>query len=136
MDVRLKDAKASVMRLAAWLHRVDMYSITDADSAQSQNRDDHQVGPLLHYFLAPGCVPVTSDEVIDRVVTENLRDAHSQLQSCQDELRKLKDRLKDLREVLEETRISYDNIKRGRDSAKKEDLKKEKENPPEGHQVL
>ena len=103
-----------------------MYSITDADSAQSQNQDDHRVGPLLHYFLAPGCVPVTSDEVIDRVIMENLRDAHSQLQGCQDELRKLKDRLKDLREVLEETRISYDDVKRGQDSTVKEDLKKRK----------
>ena len=80
-----------------------MHSATDADTVQSQRCEDHQVGPLLQYFLAPGCVPVTSDEVIDRVVTENLRDAHSQLQDSKAKLRKLKDRLRDLQEVLEET---------------------------------
>ena len=110
VDVRLKDAKAAVMRLAAWLHRVGMYKDTDPDTAQSQKHEDHQVGPLLQYFLAPGCVPVTSDEVIDQVVTENLRDAHSQLQGSKAELRKLKDRLKDLCEVLNETRIAYDDV--------------------------
>ena len=73
VDVRLKDAKAAVMRLATWLHRVGMYSATDADTAQSQRHEDHKVGSLLEYFLAPGCVPVTSDEVIEQVVTENLK---------------------------------------------------------------
>ena len=80
-----------------------MYYATDEDTAQSQRHKDHQVGPLLEYFLAQGCVPVTSDEVIDHVVTENLRDAHSQLQECKSELRELKAWLNDLREVLEET---------------------------------
>ena len=101
-----------------------MYSATNLDMAQSQRREDHQVRPLLQYFLTLGCVPVTSDEVIDRVVTENLRDAHSQLQGCKAELRKLKDRLKDLQEVLDETQIAYDDVRRSRDSAIKEDLKK------------
>ena len=110
VDVRLKDAKAAIMRLAAWLHRVRMYSATDPDMAQSQRHEDHQVGPLLQYFLAPGCVPVTSDEVIDRVVTENLRDAHSQLQGSKAKLRKLKDRPKDLQEVQEETRTVHTKI--------------------------
>ena len=126
VDVRLKDAKAAIMRLAAWLHRVRMHSATDPDTAQSQRREDHQVGPLLQYFIAPGCVPVTSDEVIDQIVTENLKDAHSQLQGCKAELWKLKDRLKDLQEVLEETRIAYENVRCSRDSDIKEDLKERK----------
>ena len=105
VDVRLKDAKAAVLRLAAWLHRVGMYHATDPDMVQSQRHEDHQVGPLLQYFLALGCVPVTSDEVIDWVVNKNLRDAHSQLQEGKAELQKLRDRLKDLQEVLDETRI-------------------------------
>ena len=36
VDVRLKDAKAAIMRLAVWLHRVGMHNATDADTAQSQ----------------------------------------------------------------------------------------------------
>ena len=73
VDMRLKDTKAAVLRLAAWLHQVGMYYTTDKDTAQSQRCEDHWVGPLLQYFLAPGCVPATSDEVIDSChVTENL----------------------------------------------------------------
>ena len=125
-DVRLKDAKAAVLRLAAWLHRVWMYHATDQDTAQSQRHEDHQVGPLLQYFLAPGCVPVTSNKVIDRVLNENLKDAHSQLQECKAELRKLRDRLKDLQEVLDETRIEYSDVHCSRDSAKKDDLRARK----------
>ena len=49
-----------------------MYYTDNKDTAQSQRWEDHQVGPLLQYFLEPGCIPVTSDEVIDHVVTENL----------------------------------------------------------------
>ena len=114
------------MRLAAWLHRVGMYKATDADTAQSQRCKDHKVGPLLQYFITPGCIPITSDEVIDQVVMENLRDAHSQLQGCKAELWKLKDRLKDLQEVHEETRIAYEDVRHSQDSATKEDLKKRK----------
>ena len=126
VDISTKDAKAAVLRLAAWLHRVGMYYTTDKDTAQSQRCADHQVGPLLEYFLAPGCVSVTSDEVINRVMMENLKDAHSQLQECKSELQKLKTRFKDLREVLEETWIKYDNMHQARDSARREELKARK----------
>ena len=125
-DVRLKDAKAAVMRLAAWLHQVEMYYTTDKDMAQSQRQKDHQTGPLLQYLLTPGCIPVTSDKVIDCVVTENLWDAHSQLQECKSKLRELKTRAKDLREVLGKTKIEYNNIHHARDTAKKEELKARK----------
>ena len=80
----------------------------------------------MRYFLAPGCVLIISDKVINRVVTENLRDAHSQLQDCKTELWELKGRLKDLKEVLEETRIDYEDTRWSQDIAKKNDLKERK----------
>ena len=67
-DVWEKD-KGNLLRLACWLHHLDMAFTYSRGTTQSLRRKDHEeIGNLLHFLLAPGLGPLTSADVIDRMV--------------------------------------------------------------------
>ena len=86
-DVWEKD-KGNLMRLACWLHCLGMAFMYSQGTAQSLRREDHEeIGNLLHFLLVPGVGPLTSSDVIDRVLQENKDDTLRQLEEAKDSLK-------------------------------------------------
>ena len=70
-DVRIL-SKAAIKQLGAWLHRVDMTMRYNEARANSPCDDDHKLGALLDYFLMPENTGVSLEDIIGRVVAENV----------------------------------------------------------------
>ena len=69
-DVRVTD-RAQILRVAAWLHRLDLSSMYSMEIAASSQVEDYDIGPLLEYFLMPKLSDITLEEVAARVAQEN-----------------------------------------------------------------
>ena len=69
-DVRVTD-RAQILRVATWLHRLDLTTTYGAEIAASPQVEDYDFGPLLEYFLMPKLTNVTLQEVAARVAKEN-----------------------------------------------------------------
>ena len=69
-DVRVTD-RAQILRIATWLHRLDLTATYGAEIATSPQVEDYDFGPLLEYFLMPKLTTVTLQEVAARVAQEN-----------------------------------------------------------------
>ena len=81
-DVRVGDNKAKSLRVAVWLHRLDMSLSQEKDTSRSLVPSRHTQGCLLGYFLAPGTGNLSYEEVLDQVIEEN----HMELWRMQDHL--------------------------------------------------
>ena len=81
-DVRVLD-HAKTLRVAAWLHWLDMSIRGDEMASETLGAMWHSLGPLLKSFLAPTMSSLTFQEVGDRVLHKNWCDA----QHCLDDLR-------------------------------------------------
>ena len=77
-DVRVVD-QARTLRVAAWLHWLDMSGRGDGMASQTLEAMRHSQGPLLDLFLTPMTSDLTFKEVVDRILYKNWRDAHSLL---------------------------------------------------------
>ena len=67
-DVRVRDHFAKTLRVAVWLHQLDMALSGEPAASGSLVRDRHYVGCLLSYFLAPGTAwGLRSEDVIHQV---------------------------------------------------------------------
>ena len=77
-DVRVVD-KAKTLRIAAWLHHLDMLVVGDGMASQTLEVTWYSWGPLLELFLAPMMGSLTFKEVIDYVLNENWCGAESSL---------------------------------------------------------
>ena len=91
-DVRVTD-RAQILRVAVWLHRLDLRTMYGAEIATSPRVEDYDIGPLLEYFLMPKLSDITLGEVASRVAQENrrdmeisLRDLHEERDSLQNEI--------------------------------------------------
>ena len=91
-DVRVTD-RAQVLRVAVWLHRLDLRATYGTEIAASPRVEDYDIGPLLKYFLMPKLSDITLEEVAARVAQENrrdmeisLRDLHEERDSLQNEI--------------------------------------------------
>ena len=91
-DVRVTD-RAQILRVAAWLHRLDLSATYGMEIAASPRVEDYDIGPLLKYFLMPKLSDITLEEVAARVAQENrrdmeisLRDLHKERDSLQNEI--------------------------------------------------
>ena len=71
-DVRVMDY-AVALRVAIWLHRLDMAVGDKALASESLEAGQHHQGPLLESFLAPRMSGLTYQEVVDQVLMENRR---------------------------------------------------------------
>ena len=77
-DVRVVDW-VRTLRVAAWLHRLDMSVRGDGMASQTLEATRHSQGPLLDLFLTPMTCNLTFKEVVDRILYENRHDAQSSL---------------------------------------------------------
>ena len=77
-DVRVLD-HAKTLRVAVWLHRLDMSVGGDELASKTLEASRHSLGPLLESFLAPTTNDLTFREVIERVLHENWCDAQHSL---------------------------------------------------------
>ena len=71
-DVRVMD-HAVALRVAFWLHRLDMAVGGKALASETLEAGEHHLGPLLESFLTPRTSCLMYQEVVDRVLTENRR---------------------------------------------------------------
>ena len=83
-DVRVTD-RAQILRVAAWLHCLDLRATYGAEIAASPRVEDYDIGPLLEYFLMPKLSDITLEEVATRVAQENRRDMEISLRDLQEE---------------------------------------------------
>ena len=83
-DIRVTD-RAQILRIAAWLHRLDLSAMYGAEIAASPRVEDYNIGPLLKYFLMPKLSDITLEEVAARVAQENCRDMEISLRDLQEE---------------------------------------------------
>ena len=80
--------KGNLLRLACWLHHLDMAFTYSRGTTQSLRRKYHEeIGNLVHFLLAPRLGPLTSANVIDRVLQENRDDTLRQLEEAKDGLK-------------------------------------------------
>ena len=111
-DVWEKD-KGNLLRLACWLHCLNMAFTYSRGTAQSCRRKDHEeIGSLLRFLLAPGLGPLTSADVIDRVLQENRDDTLRQLEEAQDGLESGQARLPKLEKEIAEAKWELKHIKK------------------------
>ena len=69
-DVRVVDC-AKTLRVAVWLHRLDMATGGEALASETLEASRHHLGPLLESFLTLRTSNLTFQEVVDCVLKEN-----------------------------------------------------------------
>ena len=82
-DVRVMD-HAVALRVAIWLHRLDMAVGGEVLASESLEAGQHHQGQLLESFLAPRMSGLTYQEVVDQVLTENHWAADQSLRHIQE----------------------------------------------------
>ena len=100
-DVRVMD-RAQVLRVAVWLHCLDLRTTYGTEIAASPQVEDYDIGPLLEYFLMPKLSDITFGEVASTVAQENRRDMEISLR----DLHKERDLLQNEIELLARARDS------------------------------
>ena len=101
------------MRLACWFHHLDMAFTYSRETAQSLRREDHEeIGNLLHFLLAPRVGPLTSMDMIDRVLQENEDDTLRQLEEAKDGLKSGQVRFPQIEEEIAEAKQELRHIQR------------------------
>ena len=83
-DVRVTD-RVQILRVATWLHRLDLSAMYGMEIAASPRVEDYDIGPLLEYFLMPKLSDITLEEVAARVAQENRRDMEISLRDLHEE---------------------------------------------------
>ena len=69
-DTRVLE-RAKTLRVAVWLHHLDMATTGDGEASYSLEVTRHGRGPLLEFLLAPQASNLTFEEVVDWVLMEN-----------------------------------------------------------------
>ena len=97
-DVRVQDHQARTLRVAVWLHRLDMALSEEPAASGSLVRAHHSPGHLLAYFLAPGTAwSLQFEDMIDHVLRENRRHNERKRNESTSSLRKCRNRRTKLR---------------------------------------
>ena len=89
-DVRVLD-QAKALRVAVWLHRLDMAVRGDQSASETLDALQHCLGHLLESFLVPTTHDLTFREVVGRCLYENWRDTQHHLNDlirCRNQVRK------------------------------------------------
>ena len=120
-DLRVKE-KAKTLRVAVWLHRLDMAAAEDGTASLSLDVTRHSRGPLLEFLLAPKTSSLTFEEVVQRVLAENRYKTESSLDNVQRLQTRLQRELKDLSQAhkVEPDKSSQKKIKRGMEQKQKD----------------
>ena len=120
-DVRVTD-RAQILRVATWLHRLDLTATYGVEIAASPRVEDYNIGPLLEYFLMPKLSNVTLQEVAARVAQENRRDMETSLRDLHEERDSLRNGIELLTSARdnEQQRERKKTIKKQLDSRRRE----------------
>ena len=94
-DVMVVD-RARTLRVAAWLHRLDMSARGDGMASETLEATRHSQGPLLGLFLTPMTCNLTFKVIVDRILYENRRDAQSSLNNLRARCARIHEELDDL----------------------------------------
>ena len=70
-DIRVRDHKSHSLRIAVWLHQIDMCLSGEREASESLVLSRHVRGPILSYLLASGTGNLRFEEVVTQVVEEN-----------------------------------------------------------------
>ena len=81
-DVRVPE-RAKTLRVAVWLHRLDMATAGDREASYSLDASKHGRGPLLEFLLTPQASNLTFEEVVHQVLGENWDKMESSLNHVQ-----------------------------------------------------
>ena len=81
-DVRVVD-RAKTLRIATWLHRLDMVAEGNETASQTLEVTQHGRDPLLDLLLAPMMSSLTFTEVVECVLAENRHRTESSLDDLQ-----------------------------------------------------
>ena len=81
-DVRVLE-RAKTLRVAVWLHCLDMATAGDREASYPLDTSEHGRGPLLEFLLAPQASNLTVEEVVHRVLGENWDKMESSLNHVQ-----------------------------------------------------
>ena len=81
-DLRVRE-RARTLRVAVWLHRLDMATAGDRMASYSLDTARHCRGSLLEFLLTPQASSLTFEEVVDRVLCENRDKMESSLNNVQ-----------------------------------------------------
>ena len=120
-DVRVTD-RAQIMRIATWLHRLDLAATYSVETANSPQVEDYDFGPLLEYFLMPRLSTITPQEVAARVAQENRRGLEASLRDLHEERDSLQNGIELLTTALEkeQQKERRKSIKKQLDSRRRE----------------
>ena len=92
-NVRVWDHQARTLRVAVWLHRLDMALSEEPTASGSLVQAQHSPRHLLAYFLAPGTAwSLQFEDVIDHVLRENRRHNERKCNELTSSLRKCRNR--------------------------------------------
>ena len=119
-DVRVLD-HAKTLRMAVWLHWLDMSIRGDELASKNLEASQHCLGPLLESFLAPTMSNLTFREVVDRVLHENQRDGERHLEDLRARRAQIRQELDDLIQAHRESeKSSQKRIKKEIDTKRKD----------------
>ena len=97
-DVRVLD-HAKTLRVAVWLHRLDMAVGGDQSASETLDASRHCLGCLLESFLIPTTHDLTFREVVARCLYENRRDTEHHLNDLMRHRNQIREELDDLMEA-------------------------------------
>ena len=120
-DMRVMD-HAVALRVAVWLHQLDMAMGGEAVASESLDAGQHHQGPLLESFLAPRMSGLTYQEVVDCVLTENCQAADQSLhlqEHCTHEREALKGLIKAHGELDKADKATRKSLKKEIDQRRK-----------------
>ena len=100
-DVRVVD-RAKTLRIATWLHHLDMAAEGDETASWTLEITQHSRGPLLNLLLAPMMSSLTFAEVVEYVLAENWHREESSLDDLQGHRAWIRGELDDLTEACRE----------------------------------
>ena len=82
-DARVLE-RAKTLRVAVWLHRLDMAAAGERTASYSLDATRHGRGPLLEVLLTPWASNLTFEEVVDQVLVQNRYKIESSLDHVQE----------------------------------------------------
>ena len=126
-NVRVMDL-AVALRVAVWLHRLDMAVGGEPLASESLEAGQHYLGPLLESLLTPRTSGLTYQEVVDHVPTEKHRASGQSLRHLQEHHTQEREALEGLIKVHGE----LDKV----DKAARKSLKKEIDQRRKGLEML
>ena len=114
--------RAKTLRIAAWLHRLDMAADRDETASQTLEVAWHGRGPLLDLLLAPMTSSLTFTEVVECALAENRHRVESSLDDLRGRHAQLRGELDDLIEARREESVksSQRRIKKEMDLRRKD----------------